>query len=151
VHTDESVAHEILKVHDALVTCAPVISQYAAMGALEMGEADVQKMNRAYKKRRDVICAHLDDLSHIFSYVRPESSYYVFPKILCDVPHDDPKYHDSVSWRFALWMLEQTKVVVVPGVAFGPNGERHVRFSFGRSTCDIDTAFMRIKKYFGKK
>ncbi len=151
VHTDESVAQEIIKVHDALVTCAPVISQYAAMGALEMGESDVRMMNQAYKRRRDVICAHLDDLSHIFSYVRPESSYYVFPKILCDVPHHASDVHnDSVSWRFALWMLEQTQVVMVPGVAFGPNGEDHVRFSFGRSTKDINIAFARIKKFFEK-
>lgn len=151
VHTDESVAHEILKVHDALVTCAPVVSQYAAMGALEMGESDLQKMNHAYKERRDVICAHLDELSHIFSYVRPESAYYVFPKILCDVPDHVSDLHDnSISWRFALWLLEQTQVVAVPGVAFGPNGEGHVRFSFGRSVRDIDAAFARIKKFFAR-
>lgn len=152
VHTDESVLKEILKVHDALVTCAPVISQYAAMGALEMGDADVQAMNRAYRNRRDVICAHLDDLSGVFSYVRPESSYYVFPKILCDVPQCISDVHkESLSWRFALWMLEKTQVVIVPGVAFGPNGEGHVRFSFGRSVKDIDAAFSRIKNFFNEQ
>jgi len=51
LHSDEEIVREILKVHDSLVTCAPVISQYAAMGALEMGEWDVKKFRKKlYRK-----------------------------------------------------------------------------------------------------
>ena len=149
LHSDESVVKEILKVHDSLVTCAPVISQYAAMGALEMGDMDLEEMTRQYKRRRDLICRHLDELSHIFSYVRPESAYFVFPKILLkEIDYKDDKHNESISWKFALWLLEKTKVAVVPGVAFGPNGERHIRMSFGRDEKDINNAFARIKKFF---
>lgn len=150
LHSDESIVKEILKVHDSLVTCAPVISQYGAMGALEMGDKDLLEMNKEYKSRRDLICKHLDELSHVFSYVRPESAYFVFPKILLDkIDFIDNDHSGSLSWKFALNLLEKTKVAVVPGVAFGPNGEEHVRMSFGRSEKDINEAFRRMKKFLG--
>jgi len=152
LHSDESVLKEILKIHDCLVTCAPVISQYAAMGALEMGDKDLIEMNDEYRQRRDLICWHLDELSHVFSYVRPESAYFVFPKILLDkIDYKDCEHADSLSWKFALWVLEEAKVAVVPGVAFGPNGEGHIRMSFGRSEKDINDAFRRLKKLFSHK
>jgi aminotransferase len=150
LHTDESIAQEILKVHDSLVTCAPVVSQYAAMGALEMGDRDIEFFNREYQNRRDLICRRLDKLSHIFSYVRPTSAYYVFPKILKnDFDFDEPKdCPNSSSWRFAIGLLKRAQVATVPGVAFGPSGEGHVRMSFGRSEADINRAFDRMEKLF---
>ncbi|HBI16985.1 MAG: Aromatic amino acid aminotransferase [Candidatus Moranbacteria bacterium GW2011_GWF2_34_56] len=150
LHSDESVIKEILKVHDSLVTCAPVISQFGAMGALEMGDKDLIEMNEEYSQRRDLICKHLDELSHVFSYVRPESAYFVFPKILLDkIDYADDEHSGSLSWKFALNLLEKTQVAVVPGVAFGPNGENHIRMSFGRSEEDINKAFGRMKRFFG--
>ena len=53
VHTDAQAAHEILKVHDALVTCAPVVSQYAAIAALEYGAEHIAQFRQAFKQRRD--------------------------------------------------------------------------------------------------
>lgn len=137
LHTDESVAQEILKVHDALVTCAPVVSQYAAMGALEMGEGDLKKFVEEFKTHRDYICDRLDKMKNIFEYVKPNSAYYVFPKI---------KIGEKDSWKFALDLLEKTHVATVPGVAFGPNGEGHIRLNFGRSMKDIKEAMDRIEK-----
>lgn len=149
LHSDESIVQEILKVHDCLVTCAPVISQYAAMGALEMGEKDVKFFNAEYEKRRDLICTRLDKLAHIFSYVRPESAYYVFPRIIKkNMQFGDYDCPDSFSWRFALYLLEKAQVAVVPGVAFGPSGEDHIRISFGRSEEDINCAFDRVDRLF---
>lgn len=144
VHTDESIAREILKVHDSLVTCAPVISQYAAMGALEMGDEDVKQFNQEYKERRDLICAKLDKIPN-FQYVKPTSSYYVFPKIFS-------KDRGEVvnSWNFAIDLLEETQVATVPGFAFGDNGEGHLRMSFGRSRNDINLALDRIGEYLTK-
>ncbi|MDP3015241.1 MAG: pyridoxal phosphate-dependent aminotransferase [bacterium] len=138
LHSDEENVKEILKVHDSLVTCAPVISQYAAIAALDFGDKEIEKFRQQYQERRDLICRHLDDLKDFFSYQKPNSSYFVFPKLL---PKRD-------SWRFALDLLEKAHVAVVPGVAFGPSGESHIRMSFGRSEKDINEAFNRIKKYF---
>jgi len=137
VHSDESIIKEILKVHDALVTCAPVVSQYAAMGALEMGEGDIANFKAQYQRRRDLICARLDRLDNFFHYIRPNSAYFVFPKILKTVD----------SQAFALELLEKIQVATVPGVAFGPNGQGHIRLSFGRSEEHINTAFDRLEKY----
>ena len=153
LHTDENIAKEILKVHDSLVTCAPVISQYAAMGALEMGDKDIEFFNREYKKRRDLICRRLDKLAHIFSYVKPTSAYYVFPRIV-KTDFDFGTLQDcadSLSWRFAIGILERAQVATVPGVAFGPSGEGHLRMSFGRSEEDINRAFDRMEILFNDK
>ena len=159
LHSDESIVREILKVHDSLVTCAPVISQYAALGALEMGESDVKKFNQGYKKRRDLICSRLDKLSNVFSYVKPDGAYYVFPQILAPLSREKRAGEGlpastrgegvrENSWKFALDLLDKIQVAVVPGIAFGPNGEGHVRMSFGRSEEDIEKAFERMEKYF---
>jgi aminotransferase len=142
VHSDEKIIKEIIKVHDSLVTCAPVVSQYAAMGALEMGEKDLEIFNKKYKKRRELMCSRLDKLDKIFSYVHPQSSYYIFPRI---------KSSQKSAWDFALELLDKTHVAVVPGHAFGPNGENHIRLSFGRSEADINEAFDRFDKYFNNK
>ena len=72
-------------------------------------------------KRRDLICRHLDDLTDFFSYQKPNSSYFVFPKIS----------KTKNSWKFGLDLLNKAHVAVVPGVAFGPSGEGHIRMSFG--------------------
>lgn len=149
LHSDEEITKEIIKVHDSLVTCAPVISQYAAMGALEMGEKDVERFNRGYREHRNLICRRLDKLQHVFSYIRPTSAYYVFPKIIKqDIDFGELEKEKSFSWKFALWLLEKAQIAVVPGVAFGENGEGHVRMSFGRSTKDINRAFDRLEKLF---
>lgn len=147
LHSDESIVKEILKVHDCLVTCAPVISQYAAMGALEMGEGDLKRFVNDFKNNRDLICSRLDKLNYVFKYAKPNSAYYVFPSF-AKATDGKPQ---AGSWRFALDLLEKTKVAVVPGVAFGPNGEGHVRFNFGRNKEDINKAFDRMDEYFSNK
>ena len=52
------------------------------------------------------------------------------------------------SWKFALDLLKSAQVAVVPGIAFGPNGEGHIRINFGRSEEDINEAMDRIENYF---
>lgn len=141
LHSDEENTKEILKIHDSLVTCAPVISQYAAIGALDFADKEVEKFRQEYQGRRDLICRHLDELSDFFSYQKPNSSYFAFPKIL----------KSKNSWKFTLDLLEKAHVAVVPGLAFGPSGEGHIRMSFGRSEKDINEAMVRIKRYLNNE
>ncbi len=155
LHSDENIMKEITKVHDSLVTCAPVISQYAAMGALEIEKTKVEGFCQDYKKRRDLICSRLEKLDHVFEFVKPDSAYYVFPKIspkLAKKLDENKKLVTGEgivdSWEFALWLLKKTQIATVPGVAFGPNGEGHVRMSFGRKKEDINEAFDRMEKLF---
>jgi aminotransferase len=153
LHSDESIVKEIIKVHDSLVTCAPVISQYAAMGCLEMGDLDKKYLFKNYNKRRELICDRLKKLSHVFDFVVPNGAYYIFPKILTNIGQ---KYNINInnekggvdSRKFAMFLLQEAQVATVPGMAFGPSGEGHIRMSFGRSEQDINKAFNRIEKLF---
>ena len=142
LHSDARNVQEILKVHDALVTCAPVVSQYAALAALEYGHEHITSFRQAFKQRRDLTLTHLDQLSHVFDYQKPEGAYFVFPRI------KDVVVHARDSYALAYDILEKVKVAVVPGIAFGPSGEAHIRLNFGRKPDDITTAFERLTEYF---
>jgi aminotransferase len=145
--THHDLAKKILGVHDVLVTCAPVVSQYAALGALEMADEDLSGYHKIYKARRDLICRRLDKLKHVFEYQKPDSAYFVFPRVKEDILERMASIGDSK--RFAIELLEKAKVATVPGAAFGPCGENHIRMCFGRSEEDIDLAFDRMEKFFG--
>ncbi|MDP1845577.1 MAG: pyridoxal phosphate-dependent aminotransferase [Candidatus Moranbacteria bacterium] len=144
--THQELAKKILAVHDALVTCAPVVSQYAALAALEMADSELAKYHQIYKKRRDLICRRLDKLTKVFSYQKPDSAYFVFPRIKDEYLKKIST--DGGSWQFAIELLEKARVATVPGAAFGPSGENHIRMCFGRSEEDINLAFDRMEKYF---
>jgi aminotransferase len=158
--THHDLAKKILGVHDALVTCAPVVSQYAALAALEMADKELEKYHAIYKSRRDLICRRLDKLKNIFEYQRPDSAYFVFPRIKEDILQKiapGPPASKGEAFRagggskeFAIELLEKAKVATVPGAAFGPVGENHIRMCFGRSEEDINLAFDRMDEFFSK-
>ena len=157
LHSGAKNVKEILKVHDCLVTCAPVVSQFAAMGALEGSEDNnIINFTEEFLRRRDLICGRLDKLKMYFSYVTPRGAYYVFPKINSKAfpkikRAKDGKGNEVIdSWEFSVDLLDQAQVAVVPGFAFGPSGEGHIRFNFARSEKDINTAMDRIEKYCEK-
>jgi aminotransferase len=142
LHTTRARADEILKVHDALVTCAPVVSQYAAIAALEVGGPFVEQFREAFRHRRARIIERLDALPRVFDYQKPNASYFAFPRIKDTVP----MARDSSA--LAADILERAHVALVPGVAFGPTGESHLRFCYARELADIDRAFDRLTDYF---
>ena len=92
-------------------------------------------------RRRSLICDRLNAVPHVFEYVKPEGAYYVFPRIVAD--HAD-------SFEFSIGLLEEAKVTVTPGSAFGPTGEHHVRMAYCVSDETIENAFDRIEEYFGR-
>ncbi|GIW44096.1 MAG: hypothetical protein KatS3mg077_1378 [Candidatus Binatia bacterium] len=142
LHTDRRLAAKILKVHDTLVTCAPVISQYAAMAALEHSDSLVAPFREQFRIRRERIIQHLDSLSDIFDYQKPDASYFVFPRLKDTAPFARD------SWALTRALLQSARVAVVPGVAFGPTGEGHLRLCFARDLSDIDLAFERLRRFF---
>jgi aminotransferase len=135
---------QVLKVHDAFAICAPTISQYAALAALRatngkdgLGDQSVKKLVDALAQRRDLVCARLDRLPEVFSYVKPNGGYYVFPKVT----------GVESSIEFAVRLLEEAKVITIPGSAFGPTGEGHIRLSFGAAEEELSEAFDRIESW----
>lgn len=135
----ESLKREVLKVHDATIICTPRISQVAGLAALTEASDHVAEFEKTLAGRRELICSRLDALGHVFQYVKPEGAYYVFPRIVA--PHKD-------SWDFTLHLLDAAKVTVTPGIAFGPQGEHHVRMAFCVDDAAIGTAFDRIEALF---
>lgn len=137
----EGIKREVLKVHDATIICTPRISQVAGLAALTEEPVHLAEFEAILARRRSLICERLDNVPHVFEYVKPEGAYYVFPRIVA--AHDD-------SFAFAIRLLEEAKVTVTPGVAFGPSGEHHVRMAYCVSDETIETAFDRIDEYFGR-
>lgn len=137
----EELKRQMLKVHDATLICAPRPSQLAGLAALMGDQPHLIEFREVLRKRRQLICDRLDRVPHVFSYVRPQGAYYVFPRI--EAQHTD-------SEAFAIRLLEDARVCVTPGSAFGPSGEGHVRMAFCVGDDVINKAFDRIEQFFGR-
>ena len=140
VHTDKDLLMHMLKVHDANIVCAPHISQEAAIAALTLDQKVVNNHTKWLSENRDCICARLDALPDLFSYIKPRGTYYVFPKLLLPIS----------SIEMAKRLLFEAGVVTVPGIGFGPQGEHHLRLSFGSLKEDINKAFDKIEAWWSK-
>ena len=141
LHGPAPLVVDVLKVHDALVTCAPVVSQYAALAALEMGDQVIAGFRAEFRRRRDQVIERLDALPNVFDYQKPNASYFVFPRVKDTVPLARD------SRRLAADILARARVALVPGVAFGPTGEAHLRLCYARSAEDVHRAFDRLDDY----
>ena len=140
LHADEKLIPHITKTHIPLTICAPVVSQYAALAALEGSQDCVKKFRAHYLSTRNLMCKRLDNLDNIFNYVKPNGSYLMFPKILTK--------EGKNSTEFCKKMLKEAKVSTTPGIAFGPTGENHLRLSFCVPEEEINKAFDRMEIYF---
>ena len=139
---------QVLKVHDAFAICAPTVSQYAALAALRAtngrdGEGDrfISGLVNALDARRELTCRRLDRLTALFAYQKPRGAYYVLPRII-------PQGLNSME--LARRLLYEAKVVTIPGSAFGPTGEGHLRLSFGGTEEEIETGFDRLESWAGQ-
>jgi aspartate/methionine/tyrosine aminotransferase len=130
---------EALKVHDATLICAPRISQLAGIAALSQPSEHQQEFETILNSRRKLICQRLENIPHVFSNQIPEGAYYLFPEIIA--AHTNSK-------EFAIDLLNNARVTVTPGSAFGPSGEHHVRMAYCVDEDTINLAFDRIEKYF---
>ncbi|KJS03537.1 MAG: aminotransferase [Desulfobulbaceae bacterium BRH_c16a] len=129
---------QIMKVHDATAICSPTPSQFAALAALSGDQQCVAAMREELIKRKELCCARLDKLSKYFSYVPPKGAFYVMAKYL---------FSTASSQHVATRLLQEAKVITIPGGAFGKGGEGHLRLSFGGELQVIDEAFDRIEQW----
>ena len=129
----------MMKIHQYAILCAPIMGQDAAIEALERGEESVASMRREYERRRNFITRALNDMG--LECLKPNGSFYVFPKITST---------GLTSREFTMRLLHEHKVAVVPGTAFGPSGEGHVRCSFAASLEQIKTAMERMAAFLGR-
>jgi aminotransferase len=127
---------EMLKVHLYNSVCASTVSQYAAIEALTNGMDDPAEMVVEYRKRRDYVCARLANMG--FEIANPEGAFYVFPSI---------KHTKMKSFDFALRLLQETGLAVVPGDSFSGGGEGYIRMSFAASMEILEEGLNRMEQF----
>ena len=135
----ERILKQMLKIHQYAIMCAPTVSQYAAVEALRNGDKDVEEMREAYDQRRRFLVKSLREMG--FDCYEPQGAFYVFPSV---------KRFGMTSEEFALRLLEEEKVAVVPGTAFGENGEGYLRLSYAYSLKDLERALARMERFVGR-
>ena len=127
---------EMTKVHQFAIMCAPTISQYAAIEALRNGDKDVEMMRESYNQRRIFVLKTFKEIG--IPCFEPFGAFYVFPSI---------KRFGMSSEDFAMRLLEEKNVAVVPGTAFGDCGEGFIRISYAYSIDDLKKALEKIKEF----
>jgi aminotransferase len=126
----------MMRIHQYGILCASITAQDAALEALEAGALDVPHMRREYEMRRNLIVRSFNDIG--LECFKPSGSFYVFPKI----SSTGLSSHD-----FSVQLLKEEKVAVVPGSAFGPSGEGHVRACYAISPDQLKLAMARIAEF----
>ena len=130
------ILQQMLKIHQFAIMCAPTTSQYAAVEALKNGDEDVAEMREAYDERRKYLVEAFNAIG--MDCYEPQGAFYVFPCI---------KRFGMSSDEFALKLLEEEKVAVVPGTAFGDCGEGYLRVSYAYSMKNLQKAMARIEAF----
>ena len=126
----------ICKIHQFGIMSAPTTAQFAGIEAMRSGEDDVQRMKRQYDMRRRYLVGELRDMG--LDCFEPLGAFYVFPSI---------RSTGLSSEAFCNQLLEQQKVAVVPGNAFGESGEGHVRISYSYSMAHLREAMRRMRAF----
>ena len=132
------IIEQMYKIHQFCIMCAPTTSQYAAIDALKNGDADVQMMRDSYNQRRRYLVNAFREMG--LECFEPFGAFYVFPSI--------QKFNMS-SDEFATRLLNEQKLAVVPGTAFGKCGEGFVRISYAYSIDNLKVGLSRIKAFIG--
>ena len=132
----KEIIEQMVKIHQFAIMCAPTNSQYAAVEALRNCDDEVQEMREAYNQRRRFLMNEFKRL-HIQCF-EPFGAFYVFPCI---------KEFGMTSEEFAMRFLEEEKVAVVPGTAFGDCGEGFLRISYAYSIEELKAALERLERF----
>ena len=130
---------QMLKIHQFAIMSAPTTSQYAAIEALKNGDADVAEMRDIYNQRRRYLLHAFKEMG--LECFEPFGAFYVFPCI---------KEFGMTSDDFAMRFLEEEKVAVVPGTAFGDCGEGFLRISYAYSLDNLKMACERLGRFVAK-
>ena len=135
----ENIIEQMTKLHQYAIMCAPTTSQYAAAEGLRNCEDEVQEMRRSYNERRRFLMSEFKRMG--LECFEPYGAFYVFPSI---------KEFGMSSEEFATRLLNEEKVAVVPGTAFGECGEGFLRISYAYSIEDLKEALGRVEHFIGR-
>lgn len=130
---------QMIKVHQFSIMCAPTVSQYAAVEAMNNGDEDVERMRESYDQRRRYLLNELKKMG--LPCFEPEGAFYIFPDI---------REFGMTSEEFATELLRSEKLAVVPGDAFGESGEGFIRISYAYSLKELREAIRRLGAFVEK-
>lgn len=134
-----NIIQQMTKIHQFAIMCAPTTSQYAAVEALKNGDDDIAEMCTAYNQRRRYLLNAFKEMG--LECFEPYGAFYVFPCI---------RQFGMTSDEFATRFLEEEKVAVVPGTAFGDSGEGFLRISYAYSLENLKVAIGRLEQFVKK-
>jgi len=129
----------MMKIHQYSMLCAPIMSQNAAIEALAHGAGEVERMRRAYARRRNLLLHRFEAMS--LPCFAPGGAFYTFPDI---------RRFGLSSREFAFRLLEEENVAVVPGDAFGAAGEGCVRACYATSYEQLEVAMDRMAGFVSR-
>ncbi len=127
------------RIHQYGMLCAPILAQRAAECALAEGFADMAEMVETYRQRRNYFQAGLNEAG--LPTLLPDGAFYMFPSIA-------PTGLDSMT--FCRRLLEEEGLAVVPGAAFGPAGEGHIRASYAVGFDRLDLALAALRRFLNR-
>ena len=130
------IINQMTKIHQFAIMCAPTNSQFAAIEALKNCDEDVNKMVEAYNQRRRYLLNAFKEMG--IECFEPHGAFYIFPSI---------KKFGMTSEEFATKLLQEEKLAVVPGTAFGDCGEGFLRISYAYSLENLKTGLERIRRF----
>ncbi|WP_026496226.1 aminotransferase class I/II-fold pyridoxal phosphate-dependent enzyme [Butyrivibrio sp. WCD3002] len=135
----KEILEQMTKIHQYAIMCAPTTSQYAAVEALKNGDEDVAMMREQYNQRRRYLLNEFREMR--LPCFEPFGAFYIFPSI---------KRFGMSSDEFATKLLQEEKLAVVPGTAFGDCGEGFIRISYAYSLEDLKKAVERLKRFISR-
>lgn len=137
----DPVARTMAKVQGAFTAGPNAFVQQAAIAALEGPRDEVERMRATYLRRREVIVGLLEAIPGIKVH-RPAGTFYVFPEVSALIGRTAGNHRIETVDDLCAWLLEEHKLAVVPGSAFGePNA---IRLSFATSEAEIRKALERL-------
>ncbi len=132
----KDIVDQIVKIHQYVIMCAPIMAQYGAIEGLKNGKKEVDKMRDSYDRRRRLIFNEFKEMG--LDVFEPKGAFYIFPNV---------EKTGLTGEEFALKLLESKKVAVVPGTAFGEHFKYNIRCSYATSIEDIKEAAKRMREF----
>ena len=132
----EKYMNEIMKIHQYGVSCTSSIGQYGALAGLKYSLQDAENMRKTFEKRKDYCMKRLRQMN--IDVTEPKGAFYIFPSI---------KKFNMSSEEFCEKLLNEEKLGITPGNAFGKQGEGYMRITYCYSDEELKEAFDRLERF----
>jgi len=129
------IINQIVKLHQHIISCSNTFAQIGAITALNQSQQCVEDMIAKFTRRRELTINYLREMK--LPFVTLKGAFYVFPSI---------KEFSISSEEFVNYLLEEARVAIIPGNAFGNAGEYYIRLSFSPSYEEIESGLQRMEK-----